>query len=87
MTQFLLEVGQMRMKSWMVNLSALRGWFIFLAQKYLTSDTLNPQKVVQLSFPTLVFLVRLSFEVSCKLLKLGKIFYPKIKILVKGFQK
>ena len=29
--------------------------------------TVNPQKLVRLSFPTLVFLVRLSFGVLCKL--------------------
>ena len=41
----------------------------------------NPQKVVRLSFPTLVFLVRLSFEVFRKLLWLGKRFFPQIKHL------
>ena len=29
--------------------------------------TVNPQKLVRLSFPTFVFLVRLSFEVLCEL--------------------
>ena len=43
---------------------------IFLFQNCLTSmfrHTVNPQKVVRLSFPTLVSLVRLSFKVLCKL--------------------
>ena len=43
--------------------------------------TVNPQKVVRLSFPTLVFLVRLSFEAFHKLLRLGKIFLPQMKDL------
>ena len=43
--------------------------------------TVNPQKVVRLSFPTLVFLMRLSFDVFLKLLWLGKSFLPQIKDL------
>ena len=35
-------------------------------------NTVNPQKIVRLSFLTLVFLVRLSFEVFCKILRLDK---------------
>ena len=50
-------------------------------------NTVNPQKVVRLYFPTLVFLVRLSFEAVCKVLRLEEIFYPKQKILIQGFQK
>ena len=43
--------------------------------------TVNPQKEVRLSFPTLVFFVRLSFEVYGKLLMLGKSFLPQTKDL------
>ena len=41
--------------------------------------TVNPQKVVRLSLSTLGFLVRLSFEVIHKLLRLGKSFLPQTK--------
>ena len=43
--------------------------------------TVNPQKIVGLSFPTLVFLVRLYFEVFQKLLMLGHMFSLHIKAL------
>ena len=41
----------------------------------------NPQKLVRLSFPTLVFLVRLSFESFSMLQKLGKSLIHQIKAL------
>ena len=41
--------------------------------------TVNPQTVVRLSFPTLVFLVRLSFEVFRKLSRQGKSFLRQTK--------
>ena len=58
-----------------------------LADAVKALHNVNPQKVVRLSFPTLVFFVRLSFEVFLKLLRLGKIFLTQIKILRQGFQK
>ena len=46
------------------------------------SYTVNSQKIVRLSFPSLVFLTRLSFEVFAKLNRLGKHFIPQMKALV-----
>ena len=46
---------------------------------YLKALTVNPQKIVRLSFSSLVFLMRLSFEVFSKLKSLGKKFIPQMK--------
>ena len=48
-------------------------------QKIEKKITVNPQNIVRLSFSSLVFLVRLSFEVFHKLLRLGKSFLPQTK--------
>ena len=49
-------------------------------------DTVNPQKVMRISFPTLVFLVRLSTEVF-QFIKLRKSFLPQNKALDTGVSK
>ena len=50
-------------------------------------DTVNPQKVMQISFSTLVFLVRLSIEVFQKLLSSVMVFLPQNKALDTGVSK
>ena len=58
---------------------ALSKWPLFT--KYQSVHTVNPQKIVRLFFPSLVFLVRLSIEAFSKLKRLGKKFLPQINVL------